>query len=48
MINRFAFAAVKGILCHFPGEKERGRGKKKLQQITKRKRKKVRLGEGGV
>lgn len=22
MINRFAFAALKGILCHFPGEKK--------------------------
>lgn len=31
MINRSAFAALKGILCHFPG----GRGRKKLWQKKK-------------
>lgn len=40
MINRSAFAALKGILCHFPGG--RGSGRKSY------KRYKVSLGEGSV
>ena len=42
MINRFAFAALEGILCHFPGGRGRISGRK---SYGKRKVMEVKLGE---
>lgn len=41
-MNRFAFAALKGILCHFPGG--RGNKREKLRQENNRKERGIKRG----